>query len=60
MLMVDYAMTEGELVLHCRGPLVLYALRQLGVNLHHAETEPRAQQIEIANRVELDRWICWD
>ena len=60
MLMVDYAMAGGELVLHCRGPLVLYALRQLGVNPHHAETEPRAQQIEIANRVELDRWIRWD
>lgn len=60
MLMVDYAMTEGELVLHCRGPLVLYALRQLGVNPHHAETEPRAQQIEIANRAELERWIRWD
>ncbi|MEC9484020.1 MAG: WYL domain-containing protein [Halomonas sp.] len=60
MLMVDYGMSEGELKLSCRGPLVLYALRQLGVNPHHAEAEPRAQQIEIANRSALDRWIRWE
>lgn len=60
MLMADYGMDDGELWVSCRGPLVLYALRQLGVNPHHAEAEPRAQQIEIANRAELDRWIRWD
>lgn len=46
-------------MLTCRGPLVLYALRQLGVNPNHAEADPRAQQIEIANRAELQRWIRW-
>ncbi|WP_410280575.1 WYL domain-containing protein, partial [Halomonas campaniensis] len=30
----DYGMDEGELTLSCRGPLVLYALRELGVNPH--------------------------
>ncbi|MFC3284059.1 WYL domain-containing protein [Litchfieldella rifensis] len=59
LLMVDYGMQGGELRLNCRGPLVLYALRQLGVNPHHVEIEPRAQQIEIANRPELERWIRW-
>lgn len=48
-----------ELALHCRGPLVLYALRELGVNPHHVEAEPRAQQIEVANREALAEWILW-
>jgi predicted DNA-binding transcriptional regulator YafY len=51
----DYGMQDGELILSCRGPLVLYALRELGVNPHHVETEPRAQQVEIANRSDLPR-----
>lgn len=56
----DYAMANGELVLTCRGPLVLYALRELGLNPQHSEVNPRAQQVEIANREELTRWIRWD
>lgn len=40
-------------------PLVLYALRELGVNPHHAEVEPRAKQIEIANREELAPCMLW-
>ncbi|MFG6178669.1 WYL domain-containing protein [Halomonas sp. THAF12] len=59
MLAVDYGMRDGELRLHCRGPLVLYALRELGINPHHVETEPRAQQIEIANFPALAEWIQW-
>lgn len=59
MLAVDYGMQDGELALHCRGPLVLYALRELGVNPHHVEAEPRAQQIEVANREALAEWILW-
>ncbi|MBB3230782.1 WYL domain-containing protein [Halomonas stenophila] len=59
MLAVDYGMHDGELTLHCRGPLVLYALHELGVNPHHVEAEPRAQQIEIANRQALAEWISW-
>lgn len=55
----DYGMEEEELVLSCRGPLVLYALRELGVNPHHVETEPRAQQVEIANHPALAEWINW-
>ncbi len=55
----DYGMEEEELVLSCRGPLVLYALRELGVNPHHVETEPRAQQVEIANRQTLAEWVNW-
>ena len=55
----DYGMEDGELALSCRGPLVLYALRELGVNPHHVETEPRAQQVEIANRQALAEWINW-
>ncbi|MGM0782803.1 MAG: WYL domain-containing protein [Pseudomonadota bacterium] len=55
----DYGMTDGELTLACRGPLVLYALRELGINPHHVETEPRAQQIEIANRPAIVEWIGW-
>ncbi|MDI5933526.1 WYL domain-containing protein [Halomonas kalidii] len=60
LLAMDYGMTEGELLLYCRGPLVLYALRELGVNPHHSEPDPRAQQIEIANREALASWIRWD
>ncbi|WP_445156616.1 WYL domain-containing protein [Halomonas sp. E14] len=56
----DYGMKNGELVLTCRGPLVLYALRELGLNPQHSEVNPRAQQVEIANREELTRWIRWD
>ncbi|WP_205742498.1 hypothetical protein [Halomonas borealis] len=59
MLVVDYGMCDGELRLYCRGPLVLYALRELGVNPHHGEAEPRAQQIEVANREALAEWIRW-
>lgn len=55
----DYGMQDDELILVCRGPLVLYALRELGVNPHHVETEPRAQQVEITNRQELAEWINW-
>ena len=60
LLAMDYGMTDGELLLHCRGPLVLYALRELGVNPHHSEPDPRAQQIEIADREALASWIRWD
>ncbi|GGY02278.1 WYL domain-containing protein [Litchfieldella qijiaojingensis] len=60
LIMIDYGMTDGELVLNCRGPLVLYALRELGVNPNHSEPDPRAQQIQIANAPELKRWIRWD
>ncbi|OBX35502.1 hypothetical protein A8U91_04576 [Halomonas elongata] len=59
LLALDYAMHDGELELYCRGPLVRYALRELGVNPHHAEANPRAQQIEIANRESLAAWILW-
>lgn len=59
MLARDYGMHDDELTLHCRGPLVLYALRELGINPHHVEAEPRAQQIEIANREALAPWIRW-
>ncbi|RDB44350.1 WYL domain-containing protein [Halomonas sp. DQ26W] len=55
----DYRMEHGELLLRCRGPLVLYALRELGVNPNHSEVDPRAQQIEIANREALAEWIRW-
>ncbi|GHC37646.1 WYL domain-containing protein [Aidingimonas halophila] len=55
----DYGMEAGRLVLNCRGPLVLYALLTIGVNPNHSEPEPRAQQIEIANRAELSEWIHW-
>lgn len=55
----DYGMQDGELILSCRGPLVLYALRELGVNPHYVETEPRAQQVEIVNRQALTAWISW-
>lgn len=55
----DYGMLNGKFTLSCRGPLVLYALRELGVNPHHAETEPRAQQVEVANRHALAAWISW-
>ncbi|SDM91399.1 Predicted DNA-binding transcriptional regulator YafY, contains an HTH and WYL domains [Franzmannia pantelleriensis] len=57
---LDYAMKAGTLELSCRGPLVLYALRELGVNPNHTETDPRAQQIQIANAAELKHWIRWD
>lgn len=56
---MDYGMQDEALVLSCRGPLVLYALRELGVNPHHVETEPRAQQVEIANRQALAAWVHW-
>ncbi|MGR2740763.1 WYL domain-containing protein [Billgrantia sp. Q4P2] len=56
----DYGMENGELALTCRGPLVLYALRELGLNPHHTEVNPRAQQIEIANPDALAKWIRWD
>ncbi|MDN3554298.1 WYL domain-containing protein [Halomonas almeriensis] len=59
LLAMDYGMPDGELELHCRGPLARYALRELGVNPHHAEANPRAQQIEIANRDSLASWILW-
>lgn len=59
MLAVDYGMREGELTLHCLGPLVLYALRELGVNPHHVGAEHRAQQIEVAHREALARGIRW-
>lgn len=55
----DYGMEGHELRLSCRGPLALYALREIGVTPHHVETDPRAQQIEIANRDELAEWIGW-
>ncbi|WP_280550346.1 WYL domain-containing protein [Halomonas sp. 11-S5] len=55
----DFGMQNGELALSCRGPLVLYALREVGVNPHHVETEPRAQQVEIANAQALAPWIHW-
>lgn len=55
----DYGMSDGALTLSVRGPLVLYALRQLGVNPSHLEGEPRAQQIEIANRDALSQWVHW-
>ncbi|MFQ3789994.1 WYL domain-containing protein [Halomonas sp. A29] len=56
----DYGMDKGELSLTCRGPLVLYALREMGLNPQHSEVNPRAQQVEIANREVLTRWIRWD
>ena len=59
MLEMDFSMQHGELTLHCRGPLVRYALRQLGVNPYHVEADPRAQQLEIANRHTLQQWIDW-
>lgn len=56
----DYGMHDGALRLNVRGPLVLYALRQLGINPGHLEGDPRAQQIEIANRDVLKKWIDWN
>lgn len=54
---VDYGMVDGALEVHTRGKLVPYILKLLHVDPRETAPDPSAQQIVLANRDELARWL---
>ncbi|MCB1844442.1 MAG: WYL domain-containing protein, partial [Halioglobus sp.] len=53
----DYGMQDGALEIHTRGRLVPYVLQQLHIDSRASAADPNAQQIVVANREALARWL---
>jgi len=53
---VDYGMCDGKVSLECRHAMLFYTLRNLRLDEPH-DAEPRAQQIWLQNRAELELYI---
>lgn len=53
----DYGMRDGALEIPTRGRLVPYVLQQLHIDSSANAEDPNAQQIVVANREALARWL---
>ncbi len=53
----DYGMVAGKLILNTRGPLVQYALQQLGVEPGSEDMTAKSQPIVVANHREIRGWL---
>ncbi len=56
----DYGMKRGLLSIKLRATLVQYALQQLGIDAKIVDGIPEAQQIIIANRDKISRWLFYE
>ena len=54
---VDYGMEDGVLAIKTRARLVPYALKLLHIDPDEALDDPKAQQIVVENRQELQPWL---
>ncbi len=53
----DFGMHGGELRIETRGRLVAYMLKLLHIDPQEERDDPTAQQIVVANREDLGRWL---
>ena len=53
----DYGMLDGALAIETRGALVHYLLQLLRIDMNILDANPSAQQIIVANREQLRRWL---
>ncbi|MFZ1832905.1 MAG: hypothetical protein WAU27_08815, partial [Pseudomonadales bacterium] len=53
----DYGMHDGALAIATRGALVHYLLQLLRIDMNILDANPSAQQIIVANREQLRRWL---
>jgi hypothetical protein len=53
---LDYGMEQGQVEFHCRQAFLFYALRHLRLD-ETASARPEAQQIELKNRADVDRYM---
>ncbi|BDM24906.1 MULTISPECIES: helix-turn-helix transcriptional regulator [Pseudomonas] len=57
---VDYAMTDGQLVVKSSQALAKYVVKRFHVNPNLHDARPEAQQLVLANRAELKLWLSLD
>jgi len=53
----DYGMQDGHLTLPVRARLATYLLQLLNIQTGDPQPDPRAQQVIIANRAEIEPWL---
>ena len=55
--MRDYGMQEGQLVLKCRKAMLFYTLRHLNLESLEVLDQPARQHVVIKNREDVARWV---
>lgn len=53
----DYHMHDGQLLLKTRGCLVHYLVQQMQVNINMHAENPEAQQLVLANKADVKQWL---
>lgn len=53
----DYGMKDGQLVLQCRKAMLFYTLRHLNLESQEISEHPAQQHVIIENRDEVARWV---
>ncbi|MGX5173224.1 helix-turn-helix transcriptional regulator [Aliikangiella sp. IMCC44653] len=56
----DFAMQQGQLVINTRATLITYYLQLLRIDTAMPHSNPKAQQIVLANRESLSKWLLPD
>lgn len=53
----DYQMHNGELVISTRAALAQYVLQEIHVNIKFVDEHPEAQQLVLANKQDIKKWL---
>ena len=60
MVMLDYGMNQGRLVLQCRKAMLFYTLRHLNLESLQVSDHPQSQHVVIKNGDDVRRWMVED
>lgn len=60
MVMRDYEMSSGELILDCRKAMLFYTLRHLNLEDLEISSNPATQHVVVKNAEEVARWVKED
>lgn len=53
----DYQMQDGELIISTRAALAQYVLQEMQVNIKFLDEYPEAQQLVLANKKDIQKWL---
>lgn len=53
----DYQMDNGELIVNTRAALAHYVLQEMNVNIKFLDEYPEAQQLVLANKSDIKKWL---
>jgi predicted DNA-binding transcriptional regulator YafY len=60
MVMRDYGMSDGQLVLPCRKAMLFYTLRHLNLEKDEVLKDAARQHVIVSNRKQVDQWLVED